>query len=99
MKIKANRVADYDSAKNPGDYFIAQRCQAEPKRRLSFLCPCGCGSLYGISIRDDGQQIDGAWAWNKDEDKPTTTPSIMCYGPGMSSHWHGYLTNGEFASC
>ena len=100
MIVKANHVANYDAAKNPGDFFITKRCEHEPKRRLLFLCPCGCGDLCGISIRDDGQQVDGAWGWNGDEDKPTTTPSILIHGKKIGeSHWHGYLTEGEFRSC
>lgn len=88
---KANRVADYDHAKNAGDYFLSNENDAG-EIRLSFICPCGCGVLAGIKVRRDGQQIGGAWGWNGDVDRPTTTPSINI----DNGHWHGYLTNGEF---
>ncbi len=94
--VYAHRVADYSSCKNPGDFFI---CDPDPNegmtRRLSFLCPCGCGDLCGIKVRNDGKNVDGAWGWNGNEDKPTTTPSIAING----NHWHGYLTDGVFRSC
>lgn len=100
MKIKATRVADYDHCKEPGDFFLSPPNPAENGcRRLSFLCPCGCGDLCGIKIRDDGQRKDGAWGWDRNEEQPTTTPSILI-GPGTGNgHWHGFLTKGEFISC
>ena len=93
MSVKATRVADFDHAKNPGDFFLTPPNEHEGgSRRLSFLCPCGCGTLAGIRVRDDRQTPPGVWGWDGDEDKPTATPSILI-GNG---HWHGYLTNGEF---
>lgn len=89
-------VANYDACKEPGDFYFSPPNPAENGMRLlSFLCPCGCGELCGIRVRDDGQNIDGAWGWNKDEEKPTTTPSIAI----NQNHWHGYLKNGVFESC
>ena len=93
--VQANRVADFSAAKNPGDFFVTAFNPHEQCRRLSFLCPCGCGDLAGIRIRDDGQQVDGAWSWNRSEDKPTCQPSILI----DRGHWHGYLTDGVFKSC
>ena len=96
MSVVARKVADFDHAERPGDYFITEPNQHEDgARRLSFLCPCGCGDLAGIRIRDDGQQINGAWAWDRNEDKPTCTPSILI----NKGHWHGYLTAGVFVEC
>lgn len=102
MSVKANRVADFDSAKNPGDFFLAPPNPAESgTRRLYFLCPCGCGDLAGIRVRDDGQKIYGAWSWNRNADCPDCDPSIdIKDGPaGSGSHWHGYLRDGEFVPC
>lgn len=97
----ANRVANFGECSNPGDFYITEPSDHDfGARRLSFLCPCGCGDLCGIRIRDDGQNIDGAWGWNKDVDKPTTTPSIRISGKTPSEeHWHGYLTDGVFKQC
>ena len=95
ITVHANHVADFDACKNPGDFFLTPPNPAEGgARRLSFICPCGCGALAGIRVRDDGQQLGGAWAWNRDEDKPTCTPSI-----DIKSCWHGHLTAGEFIPC
>lgn len=96
--VKANRVADFDSCKQPGDFFLTEPSMYEKgMRRLSFLCPCGCGDLCGIRVRNDGQNIDGAWGWDRNEDAPTCTPSIDI-NPG-SGHWHGHLKAGVFEPC
>lgn len=92
--VKATHVLDFEGAKNPGDFFITSP-DVCGNRRLSFLCPCGCGVLCGIRVRDDGTTLDRAWAWDRNRDAPTCTPSILI----NQNHWHGYLTNGEFVSC
>jgi hypothetical protein len=96
-EVKANKVADFESCLNPGDFFITPPNPHEGgDRRLSFICPCGkCGALCGIRIRDDGQRVNGAWGWNRDEEKPTLAPSINI----NNEHWHGYLINGIFRLC
>lgn len=91
--VKANRVVGFDEAKNPGDFFFTEPNPHEDgMMRLSFICPCGCGDLCGIRVREDGQHTAAAWGWDKDRDKPTCKPSIAING----EHWHGYLTDGEF---
>lgn len=96
-EVTARKVADFDHCEKPGDFYITEPNPHEGgMRRLSFLCPCGCGDLCGIRIRDDGQNVGGAWGWNKDAGKPTTTPSIAI---GPNNHWHGYLTDGVFKAC
>ena len=63
MNVVAHKVGCFSETKQPGDFFITEpNPHGGNARRLSFLCPCGCGDLCGIRIRDDGQQIDGAWA-------------------------------------
>ncbi len=94
--VKANRVAGFDECKQPGDFYITAPNEHEGgMRRLSFRCPCGCGDLCVIRIREDGQHDAQAWGWDKNEDCPTTTPSINISG----GHWHGYLRAGVFESC
>ena len=96
MDVKATRVSGFDECKNPGDFFFTEPNEAEGgARRLSFLCPCGCGDLCGIRVNDDGSQEHYAWSWNLDKDKPTTHPSINI----NNGHWHGYLTDGVFKRC
>lgn len=35
-------------------------------------------------------QTPKCWNWNKDDTKPTLTPSVHTIG-----HWHGWVRNGE----
>ncbi len=88
------KVKNFDELKNVGDWFFTEEHGMNDARRLSFLCPCGCGSLAGIRVRNDGVNDGKCWGWNKDEDKPTTAPSIDVIG-----HWHGYLTDDVFVKC
>jgi Family of unknown function (DUF6527) len=76
-EIAGHRVADFDACKNVGDFYFTEPKAAEGgARRLSFLCPCGCGDLCGIRVRDDGKNVDGSWEWNLNMDNPTCKPSI-----------------------
>ena len=94
--VVGKKVADFDHCILPGDFYITAPNQHEGgARRISFRCPCGCGDLCNIRVRDDGQNIDGAWGWDKNYDRPTCTPSIAVNG----NHWHGYLKDGIFESC
>ncbi len=88
------KVADYEACKNEGDWFLTPP-DAGGQRRLSFLCPCGCGTLAGVRVNQDGTQANGAWEWNMDEETPTCKPSINI----NNGHWHGYLTDGVFKAC
>lgn len=99
MEIKAKHVADFDSCNQPGEFYITAPNAAEGgMRRLSFRCPCGCGDLCGIRIRDDGQRTEQAWAWDRNEESPTVDPSIDVKSAN-GSHWHGHLKAGVFRSC
>jgi hypothetical protein len=98
-EVKAKRVANFAECNAPGEFYITAPNPAEGHmRRLSFRCPCGCGDLCGIRVRDDGKNAGGAWGWDKNEDSPTCTPSIDVKA-AVGSHWHGYLTAGVFRSC
>lgn len=61
---------------------------------LTFVCPCGCGSVGIVTVREG--YGDKHWTWNGDEVRPTLTPSILRTSP---CKWHGYLTDGVFVSC
>lgn len=96
MPVPASRVEGFSHTEKPGDFYITPPNEHEGlARRLSFLCPCGCRDLCGIRIRDDGLQENGAWAWDRNQDKPTTFPSIAI----NHGHWHGYLIEGVFWDC
>ena len=95
MELPANHVPDFQHCKNPGDFFITPPNEFDNgNRTLDFLCPCGCGIYAGIRIRDDGTSDHYAWTWDRNEEKPTCTPSILI----NDNHWHGYLTEGVFRS-
>lgn len=97
MKCDARRVADYDSCKLPGDFYITPPNPHEGgMRRLTFLCPCGCGDIAGVRVRDDGLRDEQAWGWDRNEDKPTVDPSIELKS---GCKWHGHLKAGVFESC
>lgn len=88
------KVKNFETCKVVGDWFFTNST-VDQYRRLSFLCPCGCGSLAGIRVRNDGKQDEKAWGWNLNEDKPTVTPSIRI----NDEEWHGHLVDGVFISC
>lgn len=94
--VKATEKVDYLACKDPGDFFLSGQ-DGDPIRRMGFLCPCGCGLLAGILL--GSTQENGCWKWNGSKEKPTTQPSINIMDKPNQSHWHGYLTNGEFVSC
>lgn len=95
MPAKATQKAGYAACSAAGDFYLTPLEPGSPYRRLSFLCPCGCGILAGVRVRADGVQDGSAWGWNKSEQCPTTQPSILING----NHWHGYLTDGNFVEC
>jgi hypothetical protein len=70
---------------------------------ILFGCPCGCGQMMSIAFHGAGGGPQ--WNWDGNDDRPTTTPSILIYqleegtGRRVGEHWHGYLTHGEFRSC
>ena len=60
---------------------------------LHFLCPCGCGGLWGVSF------APSRWTFDGNSEAPTVTPSIRAFEPsgdGTETHWHGCLTAGEW---
>ncbi len=89
------KVNNFDECKQTGDWYFTDASAESHYRRLSFLCPCGCGMLAGVRVRADGQNDGVSWGWNQSEEKPTTSPSIDI----NSGHWHGYLVNGVFQKC
>lgn len=70
---------------------------------ILFMCPCGCGEMFGVAVHPDGGSP--AWTWDGNREAPTLTPSILIYqlekgtGARVGEHWHGFLTAGHFKSC
>lgn len=60
---------------------------------MSFPCPgkqTPSGGRCMVPIFPQKNGNGASWQWNGDQEKPTLTPSINCYGC-----WHGFITNGE----
>lgn len=81
------------------DYGEPGRAEARLAGRLVFNCP-GCGRGGSISIGDQKPPETPSWQITAgsvaDLTSITLAPSIRCVG---CCGWHGYLTNGVFASC
>lgn len=101
---RATLVTDMDD-QPPGAFeFYTAREQADAG--ILFMCPCGCGSMFGVAVNPAGAS-DGepVWSWDGNRETPTLTPSILVYqmaegtGERIGEHWHGFLTAGEFRSC
>lgn len=64
---------------------------------LLFVCPCGCRRVIMIPVNAHGKPpSQPGWNWNRDEVKPTLSPSILRMD---GCRWHGYLTNGVWQRC
>jgi Family of unknown function (DUF6527) len=87
-EVKARRVNNFDEMKSPGDFIWSGD-------RMTFLCPCGCGTYAGIDVGGDSTKHP-VWQWNQDRETPTVAPSILLIG---GCNWHGHLTDGTFRSC
>jgi hypothetical protein len=58
---------------------------------LTFVCPCGCGNVGHVPVREGyGGHV---WKWNGDRKEPTLTPSIQ---RTSGCKWHGFLNDGLF---
>lgn len=93
--VSAKHVKGFDEAKNPGEFWWS----GDPVGRLTFVCPCGCGSIGSVAVAPNPLDRGGnhpVWQWNGDLDKPTITPSIQFLS---GCKWHGYLTEGVFRTC
>lgn len=58
---------------------------------IDFVCPCGCGSVGVLPIRDG---FGGPrWTWDGNNETPTLTPSVQ---KTSGCKWHGHLVAGEW---
>lgn len=94
MQIIARKVVCYEEMQDPGDFMWHFNEQQEPLR-MTFLCPCGCGSYGGVAVAGDATKHP-IWQWDGNLESPTIQPSIRFLG---GCGWHGFLTNGSFVSC
>lgn len=93
----AVRVETIDDLKATGQFYWTGMSGGKIGRMM-FVCPCGCGSIAGVTIKPVAAN---GWEWNGNLDKPSLTPSIrITGGKGRDGDcWHGYLTDGVFKSC
>ena len=60
-----------------------------------FWCP-GCRMLHSyVTQRRSPKDIGPVWQWNGSEDKPTFTPSLLCWGSRPEQRCHIFVTNGK----
>lgn len=78
--------------KPPGQFKYWRRgdSAAQAADGLNFWCPCGCGSLLGVSFGN------GRWTWDGNRERPTVSPSILHMD---GCRWHGFLRAGVFEEC
>lgn len=95
MSVKAILVEDVDADGAPAGAFEFYRSEARDVAGMFFKCPCGCGKVSALSFKPD---IPPAWQWDGNRESPTLTPSVHDNPQGVT-HWHGFLTNGEWRSC
>lgn len=62
---------------------------------MMLSCP-GCGRVSGMSVGNPKPVKSPSWLLMGDPNTPTLAPSINCVG---CCGWHGYLTDGVYASC
>lgn len=77
---------------------LSRWSDGEPGRAmLSFVCPCGCGSVHRVNaFTDEAAAKAHGWHWNGNREKPTLKPSLQLHS---DCKWHGFLTDGVFAKC
>lgn len=92
MEVLATKKESFEECSQPGDYFITRQDSGTPYL-VYFLCPCGCGSFLGVSLKPVNSK---GWEWSGSEDKLTITPSIRHLS---GCQWHGFWTDGVFKSC
>lgn len=61
---------------------------------LAFACPCGCGNVGMLPVRDGFSRPK--WNWDGSLDAPTLTPSVLRLTPCA---WHGHLIKGVWTRC
>ena len=63
---------------------------------ILFRCPCGCGNLGQLPLRNRDSRRRPSWNWDGNRDRPTLTPSVNC--TGFPCGWHGWLREGVWVA-
>lgn len=99
--IKMRRVADYSAIDLPGDFAwdvgnILWDVDTGETLHILIAIPSPAPDapsnwvLNRLPVQCGANNPGKAWGWDGNEDKPTLTPSIHCFG-----HWHGWVRSGE----
>jgi hypothetical protein len=85
-------VSDWPQSPQPEVLYVGIPAGEAAPVAAMLLCPCGCGDIVRISLRE---QDDPHWYFSADEaGRPTLVPSIW-RGSGCESHFT--LTGGRLA--
>jgi hypothetical protein len=97
MKLRLGRRGEdgylYRKELAPGD---ARWEDFENCTVLSFVCPCGCGSVHQVRVTHLPPGNGPEWSWNGNKEKPTLWPSLQL---NSACRWHGHLVDGIFKRC
>jgi hypothetical protein len=64
-------------------------------------CP-GCDCAHGIWIEQPNPATGARWTWNGDAEKPTVSPSILCFTEAdgvRRTLCHYFIRNGNIEFC
>lgn len=96
----------------PGAFFYTYYMDAEQQRiddiGIVHSCPCGCGLLSGVSLKEFPMSKLPKWTISGPREAPTLNPSVGIFAQGKNTrsaeveadgyHWHGYLRAGVWES-
>jgi hypothetical protein len=91
--VPAIPVADAAAVRKgkPGSFYISR-----DRTEFHLRCPCGRCEKSNTLPLEGGY---GAYVWNLSgtDSKPSLSPSIHWFErDGVRTHWHGWLTDGQF---
>lgn len=96
--VRATRVDSItDSRDVPGAFKLVT--DGKDTIGMTYVCPCGCKRIGFLNFEEPERP---RWSWDGNVESPTLTPSVhhVMHGlDGTTTHWHGWLTNGEWVSC
>jgi hypothetical protein len=97
-EIKGKRVfgieSRYDEFTKPGCFRWELIQDDGIPKRMTFSCPCGCGSLFTIMMKPFDPE---GFVWDTTLNQPTLNPIIETANGGKP-HWRGFLTKGVFCT-
>ena len=77
-----------------GAYKFYRDARGIARAGLNFQCPCGCRKIFGVRFAPSAK--GPVWEMSGEPDRLTLSPSVNCLNGDMSSHWHGWLRDGQW---